>query len=184
MPATPRWHARCFHNGRWRPAGSRREDRDGHPDVQRPGPRHVRSLAPPRPRSARRRARRRPGRPPPVAALPTGCFYYVLSGGPALNDPIEIDDDLTVSLNGTPLLEDVDGVTNILDPIAFQAAPGDELTVTARDAQGPCRKIGALWLHCAIGGDPVRLTTGQDDGCDPARPVPEVFFTQTWVIGA
>ena len=119
-----------------------------------------------------------------VAALPTGCFYYVLSGGPALNDPIEIDDDLTVSLNGTPLLEDVDGVTNILEPIVFQAAPGDELTVTARDAQGPCRKIGALWLHCAIGGDPVRLTTGQDDGCDPARPVPDVFFTQTWVIGA
>jgi hypothetical protein len=132
---------------------------------------------------SRRAATQTAATPPSLPTIPFGCPYYVLSGGPRLTDPFEIDDDLTVTLNDTPLLADVDGVTNILDSIAFQAAPGDRLTITATDVQGPCRKVGAIWLHCALGDNTRRLTPGQDDGCDPARAVPAVFFAETWRIG-
>lgn len=124
---------------------------------------------------------------PPVdaTAAPSddgACTQFILAGGPSPSDPIQVDDDLTVYLNDTPIFQDSDGVTNIMPPFPFQAGEGDQLTVAARDAQACGRKIGALWLHCADGGDPRFLTGGQDDGCDPDRPVPENFYRESWRI--
>ena len=120
--------------------------------------------------------------PPAPAAAPGPCTQFVLSGGPSPGDPIHVDDDLTVSLNGEPIFVDRDGTLNVFAPLHFQAMPGDQLTVVARDAATCGRKIGALWLHCATGGEARFLTGGQDLGCDPDRNVPENFFRESWQI--
>lgn len=109
------------------------------------------------------------------------CEQWLLAGGPAPSDPIEVDDDLTVYLNDRPIFEDADGTTNIFSPLPFGASNGDQLTVVARD-QGSCRKISALWLHCTTGGEPRFLTGGFDDGCDPDRAAPENFYRESWRI--
>lgn len=126
----------------------------------------------------------------PIQALPEmvgpfdglgACDRYLLAGGPFPTDPVHIDDDLGVFVNDAPVFEDDDDTVNVMAPIPFLANPGDTLTVVARD-EGVCRKIGALWLHCPSTGKTKFLFGGRDDGCDPARPAPEVFFTQTWTI--
>ena len=123
------------------------------------------------------------GSPVPVPpAPPAACSYYILSGGPDVAAPLHVDDDLVVFINGVPIFEEHDNVPNIMPPIAFQAVPGDILTVVARDAVACGRKISALWLHCADGGDPRFLSGGRDDGCDPERPVHENFFRERWLI--
>lgn len=109
------------------------------------------------------------------------CEQWILSGGVSPVDPIHIDDDLTLYLNDHAIFEDADGLTNIFDPIPFGAKNGDQLTAVARD-QGSCRKIGALWLHCAFGGEPRFLTGGIDDGCDPVRAAPANFYRESWRI--
>lgn len=109
------------------------------------------------------------------------CEQWLLTGGPSLDTPIEVDDDLTVYLNDHPIFEDADGTTNIFSQLPFGARNGDQLTVVARD-QGSCRKIGALWLHCVTGGEPRFLTGGLDDGCDPDRAAPENFYRESWRI--
>ena len=120
--------------------------------------------------------------PPEAPPEPGVCTRFVLAGGPAPGDPIHVDDDLTVLLNGAPILADGDGGTNILPPFPFQAQAGDQLTIAARDVTACGRKIGALWLHCADGGEPRFLTGGQDDGCDEDRRVPDVFYRESWHI--
>jgi len=109
------------------------------------------------------------------------CEQWLLAGGPSPFDPIHVDDDLAVLLNDQTIFEDADNLTNILAPLPFGAKNGDQLTVVARDV-GSCRKIGALWLHCAAGGEPRFLTAGFDDGCDPERVAPENFYRESWRI--
>jgi hypothetical protein len=109
------------------------------------------------------------------------CEQWLLAGGPVSTDPIHVDDDLTVYVNDHAIFEDADGLTNIFAPIPFGAKNGDQLTVAARDL-GSCRKISALWLHCAAGGEPRFLTAGFDDGCDPERGAPENFYRESWRI--
>lgn len=109
------------------------------------------------------------------------CEQWILSGGVSPADPIHVDDDLTVLLNDQVIFGDADGSTNIFAPIPFGAKNGDQLTAVARD-QGSCRKIGALWLHCAAGGEARFLTAGFDDGCDPDRAAPENFYREAWRI--
>ena len=121
---------------------------------------------------------------PAAPAAPATCTHFVLSGGPTPDDPIHVDDDLTVSVNDAAVFVDRNGVPDVLAPVHFQAAPGDRLTVVARDAAACGRKIGALWLHCADGGEGRLLTEGRDRGCDPERPVPEAFYEESWRISA
>ena len=120
--------------------------------------------------------------PPPAPASSATCTHYVLSGGPTPADPIHVDDDLSILLNDAPIFTDRDGQPNVLAPVHFQATSGDQLTVVARDAAACGRKIEALWLHCADGGEPRFLTGGQNLGCDLDRPVPENFYRESWRI--
>lgn len=124
---------------------------------------------------------------PPVASLeptpePDTCTGFVLAGGPDATDPIHVDDDFLLLLNETPIFVDEDGGTNVLAPIAFQAAAGDRLTVVARDATACGRQLGALWLHCAAGGEPRFLTAGLLLGCDETAQVPQNFYRDSWRI--
>lgn len=112
---------------------------------------------------------------------PGTCTGFVLAGGPDATEPIHVDDDLLL-LNDAPIFVDEDGGTNVLAPIPFQAAAGDRLTVVARDTAACGRQIGALWLHCADGGEPRFLSAGQNLGCDEAAQVPENFYRDSWWI--
>lgn len=118
----------------------------------------------------------------PVEVPMNQCTDFVLSGGPSVDDPIAVDDDLTVYLNDHEIFQDHDGTISILPPIPFQADNGDRLTVVARDVAACGRSIGPLWLHCADGAGSRFLTGGTDDGCIEDSPVPANFYRESWRI--
>jgi hypothetical protein len=113
------------------------------------------------------------------------CERFILSGGNKPTKVIDVDDDLAVYLNGERIFNDHDGIIGInlepIDPIKFRAQVGDKLRIVAKDGEGPCRSLSALWLHCRDGGEPVRLTRGVEESCDPDRP-PRKFFDDTFKI--
>lgn len=125
------------------------------------------------------------GRVADVAAYPSSCRRFILSGGKKRKKVIDVDDDLSVYLNGRRIFRDSDGVIgdglDPLEPIKFRGRSGDKLRIVATDGEGPCRSLSSLWLHCKTGGDPVRLTRGVRETCKNDRP-PRVFFDETFRI--
>jgi hypothetical protein len=105
-----------------------------------------------------------------AGAYPSDCERFVLSGGKNAGKEIDVDDDLTVFVNGKAVFRDNDGVIGIgleaIEPIRFRAEVGDTLRIVAKDGQGPCHSLSPLWLHCRDGGQPRRLTQGVDEVCD------------------
>jgi hypothetical protein len=121
----------------------------------------------------------------PTRAYSDRCERFSLSAGKNPNKEIDVDDDLTVYLNGERIFRDNDGVIGIglepIEPIHFRAKVGDKLRVVAKDGQGPCRSLSPLWLHCRDGGSPKKLTNGVDEDCKDGRP-PRTFFDETFRI--
>jgi hypothetical protein len=109
------------------------------------------------------------------------CRSWVLSGGQGTNDPIAVDDDLQVTLNGTVILNNADKMAGTIPALRFQANPGDSLGVVATDVYASCRSLSPLWLHCETSGKRRQLTPGQPDGCAPGR-TPGAFFSQTFQV--
>lgn len=109
------------------------------------------------------------------------CRSWILSGGPSPTEPIGVDDDLQVTLNGVTILNDGNNVAGNLPPVPFRANVGDSLAVTARDVNPACRALSPLWLHCATNGQKRQLSAGQNDGCAPGR-TPGIFFNQVYRI--
>jgi hypothetical protein len=74
---------------------------------------------------------------------------FVLSGGPSPTDPLGVDDDLNVHLNGTSIREDsTPGEANGNNPpVEFVAKNGDELRIEAVNAAAPCHQRSPLYLH-------------------------------------
>jgi hypothetical protein len=120
-----------------------------------------------------------------ASAYNDNCERFTLSAGKNPNKEIDVDDDLTVYLNGERIFRDNDGVIGIglepIEPITFRAEVGDRLRIVAKDGQGPCRSLSPLWLHCRDGGSPKRLTQGVKEDCKDGRP-PRTFFDQTYRI--
>jgi hypothetical protein len=109
------------------------------------------------------------------------CRSWVLSGGQGTNDPIAVDDDLQVTLNGTVILNNADKMAGTIPAIRFQANAGDSLGVVATDVHASCRSLSPLWLHCETSGKRRQLSPGQPDGCAPGR-TPGAFFSQTFQV--
>lgn len=63
--------------------------------------------------------------------------------------PFEVDDDLTVYVNGEVVFEDVDHVTTTIDPISFGAQRGDAVRIVATD-----------WNYCDAVLPPLELSQG------------------------
>jgi hypothetical protein len=115
----------------------------------------------------------------------TGCTEFILSGGPSPLETIGVDDDLTISLNGTPIFVNADGIATELAPLSFTAQNGDTLRVIAIDVDPYCRGVDPLYLHCATtGAMQVLDADGQQDGCEfpISRPANFVFYDQTFTI--
>ena len=105
----------------------------------------------------------------PAPAEPVACTSWILSGGPDPTTRIQVDDDLTVAVNGTILLEDADSKASSLTPLNFTAKVGDELGILAYDAIPSCRSLSSLWLHCATTGQKRKIFAGNSDGCASGR---------------
>lgn len=125
------------------------------------------------------------GRRGEAAAFPAGCRRFTLSGGKKRGKEIDVDDDLSVYVNGDRIFRDEDGVIGIdleaIEPIKFRARVGDRLRIVATDGEGPCRSLSALWLHCKDGGEARRLTSGVAETCREGRPA-RTFFDETYRI--
>jgi hypothetical protein len=109
------------------------------------------------------------------------CRQWVLSGGQGTNDPIAVDDDLRVTLNGNVILDNADKMAGNVPAVRFTASPGDSLGVVATDVYASCRSLSPLWLHCETSGKRRQLSPGQPDGCAPGR-TPGAFFSQTFQV--
>ena len=109
------------------------------------------------------------------------CRSWIVSGGPQVNTPIAVDDDLQITLNGNPILNNADKMAGNIPPVTFTGNAGDSLGVVATDVYASCRSLSPLWLHCATSGQKRQLTPGQPDGCAPGR-TPGVFFSQTFQV--
>jgi hypothetical protein len=112
---------------------------------------------------------------------PAICTSWIISGGPESTAAISVDDDLRITLNGTPILNDGNKMAGTLPPVSFPAKVGDSLAVTAHDAVPSCRSLSPLWLHCATTGQKRQLFAGNNDGCAPGRTAGD-FVNQVYTI--
>jgi hypothetical protein len=108
------------------------------------------------------------------------CRDWILSGGLNPTDEIHVDDDLTVKRNGKVIFRDDDQFASDISPINFSARKGDRIQVSAINAQPPCRSLSPIYLHCAAGGNPRKITDGVAESCadEPAGR----FFRKTITI--
>jgi hypothetical protein len=105
-----------------------------------------------------------------------------LSSAPAPTEPISVDDDLELRLNGSPFFVDENGFAQDHDPIGFTAAFGDRLRVIATNGffGGP-EHIDPLYLTCDANDEQQVL---DDTGFDaPEGAIGEVFYDETFSIG-
>jgi hypothetical protein len=113
----------------------------------------------------------------PVAKT-QGDLSCVLTGGDE-NDPIEVDDDLELFLNGSSFFNDNDEFAGPLSPVEFRASRGDELRVVASNSDffGGAESLSPLNLFCD--GQEQQL----DNGFGPSSgPNGEVFYDETFTI--
>jgi hypothetical protein len=110
------------------------------------------------------------------------CTQWILSGGADPTTPIGVDDDLTITVNGTAVTSDANQMPDNIPPVSFAAHWGDQLTVTAVNATPACRAIGPLWLHCSILGESRQLSVGQNDGCVSNGWKAGPFFSQVYTV--
>ncbi len=108
-------------------------------------------------------------------------FEVILAGGDSSADPIAVDDDIVLYLNGEYLTESVDNVSSRVDSIRFQVRNGDKLRIEALDSRGVCRVLGPLALYRVSDGASQPLTPGYPLACDDAT-AGKVFWTETFTV--
>lgn len=112
-----------------------------------------------------------------------GCRQWILSGAPGASSPIprlQVDDDLTIFLNGQILFQDEDEGSSSVGPFLFAARKGDRLRFVAVDTAPDCHELSPLFLRCGCGGPPRKLSDGVPENC-PNVAVGE-FFDETFRI--
>src|SRR4029079_596226 len=76
---------------------------------------------------------------------------YTLSGSSDGTQPILVDDDLDVYLDGTLLYTDGTGTAGNRPPIPFSADGGNSLHIVVRDTYGDCSSLSPVYLTSAAG---------------------------------
>jgi hypothetical protein len=112
-----------------------------------------------------------------------GCREWIMSGAPDSLSPIpriHVDDDLTIFLNGQILFQDEDSESTSFGPLIFRARRGDRLRFVAVDTGPNCHELSPIFLRCACGGSPRKLSDGVPEAC-PQVAVGE-FFDETFTI--
>ena len=121
--------------------------------------------------------------PPP----PGGCPNAVLAGGPNATDPVCVDDDLEVRLNGSTVFVDDDEFATCNPPISLGSVDnGDQLRVIASDSSifGGNRFLSPLHLHCPSTGAQQTLDADGHPAecCFAPQPGGVVFYDQTFTV--
>jgi hypothetical protein len=112
-----------------------------------------------------------------------GCRRWILSGAPESSSSIprfQVDDDLTIFLNGQMLFQDEDPGSSSVGPFLFEARKGDRLRIVAVDTDPDCHELSPLFLRCACRGSSRKLSDGVPETC-PNVAVGE-FFDETFTI--
>ena len=119
-----------------------------------------------------------------VAAEGQDSVELVLSGGPSPTDPLWADDDLSVYLNGNPILvDDNDLADGDLGTVSFTAKNGDQLRIVARDEFTGCRSRSPLYLHSTSDGTSYQLAEEINDCSGESEPpAPTDFYDETFTI--
>ncbi|HTK25922.1 MAG TPA: hypothetical protein VL327_05145, partial [Pyrinomonadaceae bacterium] len=89
---------------------------------------------------------------------------YTLSGSSDGTQPILVDDDLDVYLNGTLIYTDGTGTAGNRPPIPFSADGGNSLHIVVRDTYGDCSSLSPVYLTSAA-GPPILADPGFNLGC-------------------
>jgi|GEM_PF-2784049 len=89
-----------------------------------------------------------------ILPSPNNASTWILSGGPSPYDPIIVDDDLEVKINGVTIFKDDDGYSSLDgrsswkgNPIDFSAFSGDELEIIATNPGGGEIELSTLYLN-------------------------------------
>jgi hypothetical protein len=115
---------------------------------------------------------------------------YTISGGSSVFDYFAVDDELTISINGTPIHNDTDGTSTTSAPIEFEAKIGDTIRIVATDVNQCKMSIDELTLHWGT-GDSQKLNKAEcksactADACYDKNyngPWPSVFLDETYTI--
>jgi hypothetical protein len=119
-------------------------------------------------------------------AYPPGrCPDAVLAGDSTGTQPICVDDDLEVQLNGTTVFDDNSGVAECHQPISLGSVNnGDQLRVIAVDTFGVCHGLTpGLFLHCPSTGASQTLDAdGFPPVCDGAPGTTVPFYDETFTV--
>ena len=106
-----------------------------------------------------------------------GGMPYRLSSSPTEYEPVAIDDQLEVLLNGQTIFFESTTTGSVKAP-HFSAMRGDTLEVRASSTDDDCGSIGPVWLtHLGTEENSVELTAGQS-GCGPDG----LFWSTTYAI--
>ncbi len=117
-------------------------------------------------------------------------LQYVLSGGPTEYDYFQVDDDVTLHLNGVVVFADDNDTKDTLPPLKFEAKAGDVLHVTAVDQNSCDAMLDPLVLHWGTGQSQdlnagVCFSACPDHSCYDgtyAGPWPGVIVDEEFVI--
>jgi parallel beta-helix repeat protein len=106
-----------------------------------------------------------------------GGMPYRLSSSPTEYEPVAIDDQLEVLLNGQTIFFEGTTTGSVQVP-HFSAMRGDTLEVRASSTDDDCGSIGPVWLtHLGTEEASVQLTAGKSD-CGPDG----LFWSTTYAI--
>ncbi|MEO6924638.1 MAG: hypothetical protein ABI064_07165, partial [Acidobacteriaceae bacterium] len=88
---------------------------------------------------------------------------YIISG--ANGGTFDVDDDLTVKLDGVQIYSDGTVISGTRNPFTFQAKVGQTLNFTVEDTYGFCSSMSALYLSCSGSSTYTLVDPGFDLGC-------------------
>lgn len=117
-------------------------------------------------------------------------IQYTISGGTSIFDYWYVDDDVTILVNGSPVLSDNNLTKDSHGPVIFDAEKGDSIEVIATDVNYCDMELSPLYLHWGTEHSQ-QLTTGAcdsactDHGCysgSYAGPWPSIFFDEFYII--
>ena len=115
----------------------------------------------------------------------TGCGSYILAGPVGIADPIYVDDDLRVSVNGVAVFDSVTGSPEYyVGPVGpFDASAGDTLIVEATNTFGDGQALCRVSLFCADGSAAQLVTEGSlGGGNNQDQPTTIPFLTASIII--
>ena len=121
---------------------------------------------------------------------PEEPVLYIISGGGTIYDYWSVDDDVSISVDGTLIYVDSSYTADSHPPFEFEAKIGAEIAIRATDVNYCAQMIDGLFLHFGTGpmqglnNASCRSACPEDPCFDPdfAGPWPNTFLDATYTI--